>query len=414
MLRIHSLTFLSFLDIIIRGLTERTLRKQVVLKPKEEERILSGHQWVFSNEVKEANGSPGTGDVVELTRHDGKFLGLGFFNPHSLIAVRFLCSEREEIGFDFFERRILQAHGLRKRIYPRSPMFRLVHGESDYLPGLVVDKYGDYISLQTHSSGMDNRLTLICDVLESVFQPRGIVERNESALRSLEGLPERKGVLRGKVEPCVLTEHDIQYEIDLLEGQKTGFYLDQRENRKCLRRFSERSAVLDCFCNDGGFGFNTAAGGAASVLGVDISESAVKRARRNASLNKFSRKCDFKSGDVFDALNDLVRKKEVFDVVVLDPPSFTKSKKNLPTAKKGYREINTNAMRLLKEGGTLATSSCSHHLTRESFLQIVGDSAKTAGRKVQLIEWRGAAPDHPVLPAMPETTYLKFGVFIVH
>jgi 23S rRNA (cytosine1962-C5)-methyltransferase len=395
-------------------LTERTLRKQVILKPKEEARILSGHQWVFSNEVKEANGSPSAGDIVELRRHDGKFLGLGFYNPHSLIAVRFLCSEREEIGFDFFKGRILQARELRKRIYPRSPMFRLVHGESDYLPGLVVDKYGDYISLQTHSIGMDIRLTLICDVLESIFEPIAIVERNESPLRRLEGLPERKGILRGRVEPCTLAEHDIQYEIDLLEGQKTGFYLDQRENRKYLRRFSEGAAVLDCFCNDGGFGFNAAAAGAVSVLGVDISEAAVTRAEKNASSNKFSRTCRFRSADVFQLLKSLVEKKETFDVVVLDPPSFTKTKKSLPTAKKGYKEINTNAIRLLKEGGVLATSSCSHHLAGDSFLEIVDDSATTAGRKAQLIEWRGAAPDHPVLPAMPETRYLKFGVFIIH
>jgi len=363
--------------------------------------------------VREVNGSPSAGDLVELVRHDGKFLGLGFYNPHSLIAFRFLTPEREEIGFDFFKRRILQAYELRKRIYPRSVMFRLVHGESDYLPGLVVDTYGDYLSLQTYSSGMDNRSTLICDVLESVFQPRGIVERNESRIRSLEGLLERKGVLRGKVEPCMLTEHEIQYEIDLLEGQKTGFYLDQRENRKSVRRFSDGATVLDCFCNDGGFGLNAAAGGAERVLAVDISESAVRRAERNASLNKSDKMCHFESADVFDVLKDLVEKKEMFDVVILDPPSFTKSKKNLPTAKKGYKEINTNAMRLLKEGGVLATSSCSHHLTEDSFLDILNESATIAGRKIQLIEWRGAALDHPVLPSMPETKYLKFGLFII-
>jgi 23S rRNA (cytosine1962-C5)-methyltransferase len=363
--------------------------------------------------VKEVKGTPVAGDLVELARHDGKFLGLGFYHPHSLIAFRFLTSEREEIGFDFFERRILQAYDLRKRIYPRSPMFRIVHGESDYLPGLVLDKYGDYISLQTYSSGMDNRLTLMCDVLESVFRPKGIVERNESPLRALEGLPARKGVLRGTVVPCILPENDIQYKIDVLEGQKTGFYLDQRENRKSIQRFSEGATVLDCFCNDGGFALNAAVGGASSVFGVDISESAVKRAERNASLGKFDNACRFKSADVLGALEDSVEKKEKFDLVVLDPPSFTKSKKNLPAAKKGYKEINTNAMRLLRDGGALATSSCSHHLSEDLFLDILSESAVSAGRKIQLIEWRGAAPDHPVLPSMPETKYLKFGLFIV-
>jgi 23S rRNA (cytosine1962-C5)-methyltransferase len=363
--------------------------------------------------VKEVRGSAGIGDIVELARHDGKFLGLGFYNPHSLVAFRLLTCEREEVSFDFFQRRILQAYGLRKRLYPRSAVCRLVHGESDHLPGLVVDKYGDYLGVQIYSFGMDTRLTLICDVLESIFHPTGIVERNESQLRSLEGLPMRKGVLRGKVEPCLIAEHGIQYEVDLLEGQKTGFYLDQRENRKSLRHYSDGAAVLDCFCNDGGFGFNAAAGGAGNVLGIDISESAVRRAERNASLNKFDKMCHFESADVFDVLKDLFEKKKMFDVVVLDPPSFTKSKKNLPTAKKGYKEINTKAIRLLKEGGVLATSSCSHHLSDEEFVDIVGESATTEGRKIQLIEWRGAALDHPVLPSMPETKYLKFGLFIL-
>jgi 23S rRNA (cytosine1962-C5)-methyltransferase len=363
--------------------------------------------------VKEVKGTPAAGDLVELVRHDGKFLGLGFYHPHSLIAFRFLSSEREEIGFDFLERRILQAYELRKRIYPQSQMFRIVHGESDYLPGLVLDKYGDYVSLQTYSSGMDNRLTLICDVLESVFHPIGIVERNESALRALEGLPSRKGVLRGTVERCILRENDIQYEIDVLEGQKTGFYLDQRENRKTIRRFADGARVLDCFCNDGGFALNAAVGCASSVLGVDISESAVRRAERNTSLGKFDSICRFRSADVLGALEDSVEKKEMFDLVILDPPSFTKSKKNLPAAKRGYKEINTNAMRLLREGGILATSSCSHHLSEESFLDLLSESAALAHRKIQLIEWRGAAPDHPVLPSMPETKYLKFGLFVV-
>jgi 23S rRNA (cytosine1962-C5)-methyltransferase len=363
--------------------------------------------------VKEVKGTPAAGDLVELARHDGKFLGMGFYHPHSLIAFRFLTSEREEIGFDFFERRILQAYGLRKRIYPHSSMVRVVHGESDYLPGLVIDKYGDYTSLQTYSSGMDNRLTLICDVLESIFQPKGIVERNESPLRELESLPAREGVLRGTVAPCILREKDIQYEIDVLEGQKTGFYLDQRENRKSIRHFSDGARVLDCFCNDGGFALNAAIGGASRVLGMDISGSAVRRAERNASLGKFDNVCRFRSADVLDALENSVEKKEMFDLVILDPPSFTKSKKNLPAAKKGYKGINTNAMRLLREGGVLATSSCSHHLSDESFLDILSESAVAAGRKIRLIEWRGAAPDHPVLPSMPETKYLKFGLFVV-
>ena len=358
-------------------------------------------------------GSPAAGDVVELVRHDGKFLGQGFYNPNSLIACRFLTPEKEEIGFDFFKQRILNAHDVRKKIYPRSDMFRLVHGESDYLPGLIIDKYRDSISLQAYSFGMDKRLTLICDVLESVFQPKGIVERNESQLRALEGLPERKGIRRGTVQPQILKEHNIQYEVDLLEGQKTGFYIDQRENRKSIRRFSEGTSVLDCFCNDGGFGFNAASAGAAKVYGIDISEEAVTRARKNASLNDYDKICKFEVGDVLEVLKRLVEKSEKFDLVILDPPSFAKSKKNLPTAKRGYKEINTAAMRLLNNSGILATGSCSHHVTDEMFLEVVSESARDAGRRAQLIDWRGAAPDHPVLPSMPETKYLKFGIFFI-
>lgn len=359
-------------------------------------------------------GSPEVGDLVELRRHDGKFLGLGFYHPHSLIAFRLLTCEDVEIGFEFFKQRILRAAQLRRRLYPRSDMYRLVHGESDHLPGLVIDRYGDYLSLQTYSYGMDKRLTLICDVLESIFHPKGIVERNESPLRALEELPERKGVLRGKVEPCLLSEHGIEYEVNLLEGQKTGFYLDQRENRKAIRRYAKGGAVLDCFCNEGGFGLNAAAAEARDVLGVDISATAISRAEKNAARNGMGERIKFRCDEAFRTLKELVENKSRYDLVILDPPSFTKSKKNLPTARRGYKEINTNAIRLLNEGGVLATGSCSHHVTDEMFIEIVNDSAKAAGRNFQLLEWSGAAVDHPVLPAMPETKYLKFGIFVVN
>ena len=292
-------------------------------------------------------------------------------------------------------------------------MFRVVYSESDFLPGLIVDKYGEYLSLQTYSFGMDKRLTLICDVLESTFNTKGIVERNESPLRALDGLPEKKGTLRGSVQPFVVSEHDVRYEIDLLEGQKTGFYLDQRENRKAIRRYAMSAKVLDCFCNDGGFGLNAAAAGVTKVFGIDASEPAISRAQKNAKLNKLDKVCEFGAGDVFEITKEFVENQEKFDVVILDPPSFTKSKKNIPMARKGYKEVNTNAIRLLNDGGILATGSCSHHLIDEMFLDLVGQAAAAAGRRIQLVEWRGAAFDHPVLPAMPETKYLKFGIFIL-
>jgi 23S rRNA (cytosine1962-C5)-methyltransferase len=363
--------------------------------------------------VKEVKGTPAIGDVVELTRHDGKFLGLGFYNPHSLIAFRLLTVENEEIGFEFFQKRILKASELRERTYPRSQMVRLVYGESDFLPGLIIDKYGDYLSLQTFSCGMDRRLTLLCDVLESNFTPKGIIERNESPLRSLEGLEERKSVLRGIAEPVVISEHGLSYEIDLLEGQKTGFYLDQRENRKKIRRYAKGASVLDCFCSDGGFALNAAAAGAKKVQGIDISEGGITRAKKNTCLNKFEETCEFTTADAFDYLKEEQTRAARFDLIVLDPPSFTKSKKNLPMARKGYKEINTAALRLLTEGGILATGSCSHHVTEEMFIEIVNESARVAGKGIQLLESSGAALDHPVLPAMPETKYLKFGIFAV-
>lgn len=389
------------------------VKKQLLLKKNEDSRIRRGHLWVFSNEVKEVRGEPEVGDIVELRDHSGKFLGLGLYHPHSLISLRLLTTNDESIDFHFFEHRFQQALELRKKIYPSQNAFRLVHSESDGLPGLVIDKYGDYFSVQTFSYSMDKRLTLICDVLESLFHPKGIVERNESSLRTLEGLEERKGILRGKISTVVVKEGDIEYEIDLLDGQKTGLFLDQRENRNLIRHYAKNARVLDCFCNDGGFAINAAHAGAREVSGVDVSSAAIKRAMHNAEINGLQNQCSFVEQDVFLYLNEAVVAQQTFDLIVLDPPSFTKSKKTVPTAKRGYKEINTTALRLLSKGGILATASCSHHVTREMYNEILAESAHAAGRTIQLLEWRGAAPDHPVLPAMPETEYLKFALLHV-
>lgn len=363
--------------------------------------------------MKEVKGDPEAGDIVDLRDHAGRLLGKGFYNPHSLISLRLLTREDEEIDFGFFERRIRHALTLRKRLYPASRTYRLVHGEGDFLPGLVIDKYEEYFSVQAFSFGMDARLTLICDVLDSLFRPKGIVERNESSARTLEGLAERKGILRGTIAPVIVTERDIKYQVDILDGQKTGLFLDQRENRPLIRRYASGTRVLDCFCNDGGFALHAAKAGAREVHGVDSSEPAVARAQRNAELNTLKAKCSFHSRDVFEFLKTKIAEKETYDIIVLDPPSFAKSRRTVATAKRGYREINENAMHLLSDGGILATASCSHHIPREMFLDMISESARRAGRRVQLLELQGAAPDHPVLPAMPETEYLKFGIFQV-
>ena len=338
---------------------------------------------------------------------------MGFYNPHSLIAVRLLTRSEEEIDHVFFQKRIEKALTLRRQLYPTSQTFRVVHGESDYLPGLIVDKYNDCLCVQTFSYGMDKRLTMICDSLDTLLQPRAIVERNETPMRSLEGLARQKGILRGSVKAVTISEHGIHYEIDLLEGQKTGFFLDQRENRKAIRRYARNASVLDCFCNDGGFALNAALVDAAPVIGVDSAEIAVKHAMANARLNKLDSSVQFHVADAFAYLKECVAKEQRFQLINLDPPSFAKNKKGVRMARKGYYEIHKNAFKLLTPGGFLSTSSCSHHITEEAFLDDICASSRSVGRNIKLLEWTGAAPDHPVLPTMFETKYLKFGIFQV-
>ncbi len=388
------------------------MTKQIILKSKEDRRILAGHPWVFSNEIREIQGAPQAGDIVKLRTAGGKALGVGFYNPHSLIALRLLSTRVEDCGADFFMQRIAQALALRRLLYPRVETFRVVHGESDFLPGLIVDKFNEYLVVQTLSYGMDARLPMICDVLESLLHPTGIVERNESHLRTLESLPQKKGVLRGAVEPTVVEDCGVRFEVHILEGHKTGFFLDQRENRLVTRRLCNDADVLDCFCNEGGFALHAAWGGARSVLAIDASPEAIRQARANAALNGIG-SVTFEQADVFDAMKHLAAEQRVFDVIILDPPSFTKSKKNVQAAKQGYKELHSLAYRLLRPGGILATSSCSHHILPDVFLDIVDTTARKVGKVVQMLEWRSAAPDHPILPAVPETRYLKFGIFRV-
>jgi 23S rRNA (cytosine1962-C5)-methyltransferase len=391
-------------------MNERHLQKQIVLRKNEEHRIVGGHPWVFSNEIRETRGSPSMGDMVELLTAGGLALGIGLYNPHSLIAVRLVSQVIEEIDTEFFRDRIARALDLRRMLYPDSTVYRLVHGEGDFLPGLVIDRFNEYTVVQTLSHGMDQRLTMICDALETVLAPKGIVERNEAPLRTLEELPLKKGVLRGEAGTTTITLNGLLFKVDVLEGQKTGFFLDQRENRVAVARFSKSAQVLDCFCNDGGFSLSAARAGATTVTGLDSSEEAVRNATENARLNGLSG-VRFERTDVFEALASLAQNEASFDLVILDPPSFTRSRKTVQTAKKGYKELHTGALRLLKKGGILATASCSHHIEPDVFLSIVDETARKAGRRIQLLEWRGAAPDHPTLPSVPETRYLKFGIF---
>lgn len=389
------------------------MEKYIILKRNEEHRLAAGHQWIFSNEIASIHGEPEAGDIVGILRHDKKFLGQGFYHPHSLIAVRFLTEIEEEISFDFFERRLQQAYSLRKYLYPHAETFRLVYSESDFLPGLVIDKYNEFLSLQILSAGMEKRTTLICDVLESIFHPKAIIARNDVSTRTLEQLPEEKIVLRGNPGVTIIDDDGVKFEVDAMTGQKTGFFLDQRENRKAIERYVDGKNVLDCFSNEGGFALHAARGGAASVTAVDISETAIAKLHVNARLNN-TENLHVAVADVFDYLKALQEKNKKFDVVILDPPSFTKNKKSIPSALQGYKQINAAALHLINAGGFLITASCSHHISKDGFFSAIEQATIKAKRKIQLLKFAGAAPDHPVLPAMPETEYLKFAIFAVH
>lgn len=386
------------------------------LKPKEHHRIQKGHLWVFSNELDNVPRDIAAGETVKLFSHDRKFMGIGFYNPHSLISFRLLSRTDEEPDRDFFRKKFLESLKLREKIYKTEDTnaYRLVHGESDALPGLIVDRFNQAIVLQAFSAGMDIHLSLICDVLQELLNPDVIIVRNESVLRELEGLPLYKEVVRGEQSATVQTIHDagIIFEVNLFEGQKTGFFLDQRENRRIIRKFSDGADVLDVFTNDGGFALNALSGGARSAILVDSSKEALQRADRNAQLNSFT---DYSlvAADAFDMLEKMVEAKETFDIVILDPPSFTKSRKNLPGALKAYKRLNKLGLQLLRNGGFLATASCSHHVSEEDFLQSVHQAAQASGLQLRLIHKNSQPFDHPVLLAMPETSYLKFACFYV-
>ncbi|NTW50182.1 MAG: class I SAM-dependent rRNA methyltransferase [Chlorobiales bacterium] len=387
----------------------------ISLKKNEERRILNGHQWVFSNELQEVPKHIASGTVVRLHSGSGRFLGIGFFNAHSLISFRVLSAQDEKIGHDFFERRLLEAAGLRERLYPESisNAWRLIHSESDRLPGLIIDRFGSSFSIQTFSAGMELHLDMICEVLQKLYAPKAIVIRNESKLRELEGLDTYKRTVFGDAsEPVEIYDSGIRYLVELLEGHKTGFFLDQRENRKRIRPFASGAEVLDVFTSDGGFALNAAFADAKSVLAIDASEPALLRTRRNASLNALQG-IETECGDAFDTLERLCSSGKRFDLVILDPPSMTKSRKTIPTALKAYRKLNRLGIQLVRKGGFLATASCSHHISDDVFLDTAQKAGQEQNRFLRLLEFASQAPDHPIQLAMPETKYLKFSLFHV-
>jgi 23S rRNA (cytosine1962-C5)-methyltransferase len=370
-------------------------------------RILAGHLWVFSNELTTSPKGFEPGSLVELRDRKEGFLGIGYINPHSLIAVRVLTREREEITPDFFRKRILNAFGYRQRFLEETDSFRVVFSEGDFLPGLIVDKYGDCLVIQFLTAGIEKWEKAILDVLEGIFSPSLVVLRNDSSSRLLEGLAQEKRVVKGTADKLpVVREDSLLFEIDPLSGQKTGFFLDQRENRTAFSRLVAGGEGLDLFCYMGAWSVHLAKRGA-QVTGIDESGTAIAHAQKNADMNGLSAGCRFRKADVFDFLKDEASQGSHYDFVVLDPPAFVKSRTKVKEALRGYREINANAMRLLKSGGLLATSSCSYHIDKEMFKDMLRSAARDAGRQARLMEMRSQSKDHPVLLSMPETEYLK-------
>lgn len=386
----------------------------VRLKKKHDRRVRMGHLWVFSNELEHIPTIP-AGSMVHVESADGESFGMGLFNPGSLIAVRLLQSDDTELDRAFFAERFQSAKQHRERLFAGETAYRFVFGESDFLPGLIIDRYGDYFAFQVLSAGMEQRIDAITLALVDVFpNARGIVEKNNSRLREIEGLELREGVLWGDIPSEILmTENGVQFGLNLLEGQKTGYFLDQKLNRKRVQELAKGLRVLDCFTNQGGFALNAAQGGAAQVLGLDSSAQAIERCRRNAELNSLQGIAEFAEEEVFAWLEREANAGAQWDMVILDPPAFTKSRKQIHAAKRGYEKINRFGIRLLPPEGLLVTGSCSHHISEEMFLGIVHEQALREGRQMRLVFRGSQSPDHPVLFSMPETLYLKFFVFEV-
>lgn len=375
----------------------------LVIKPRS--RIFHGHDWVYASEIVKAYGDPQPGAVVGLKDTKNRTLGTAIFNPNSQIVARRFCRHRQDLDRDFFERRIGQAIRLREA-QGLGETCRLVWSESDALPGLIVDRYGDCLVVQTLTVAFDQRLPLIVEALLNVVKPRVIVERNDAPIRVAEGLPSRTGLLHGELDgPIEVTIHGVKFEIDLLRGHKTGFYLDQVGNYLSVAQLAKGRRVLDCFANQGAFALFAAQAGATEVKAVESSAEAVDAAKKNAARNGL--RLEAIEANVFDFLNSEERRNAEYDLIVLDPPSFTKSKGKLGDALRGYKEIHLRAFKLLRPGGILATYCCSHHVTDAVFLDVIREALNDAKVSARILGRQYQGPDHPVLALIPETEYLK-------
>ena len=391
----------------------------VTLKKGEGRTLKAGGMWVYDNEIDTITGSFENGDVVAIHDFDGYFMGYGFINTKSKITVRLLCKKKDTvIDAAFMERRVRDAWEYRKQTIDTSSC-RLIFGEADFLPGLVIDKFSDVLVVESLALGIDKWKLVIVEALKKVLAEdgiviRGVYERSDAKVRLQEGMERYKGFIGDPFDTKVeIVENGVKYIVDVEDGQKTGFFLDQKNNRAAIHRFCKDKKVLDCFTHTGSFALNAGIAGAKSVLGVDASQLAVDQATENAKLNHLEDRVKFKCADVFELLPQLEEEKECFDVVILDPPAFTKSRNSVKNAVKGYREINVRGLKLVKDGGFLVTCSCSHFMEPDLFAKTIREAAAGAHKRLRQIEFRTQACDHPILWAADQSYYLKFYIFQV-
>ena len=416
---------------------------KVVLRKGQGREFKSGGLWIYDNEIDKVEGNFENGDIIEVLDFDGYFLGYGFINEKSKIRVRMMSRKKDHpVDEKLIETRIRNAWEYRKAVMaeyirdylapenagkdyqPGSDEYtrlscRLIFGEADFLPGITIDKFADVLVIESLALGTDRMKNLILDLCKKVFAEdgvniRGIYERSDAKVRELEGLERTKGFIGSEFDTKVLIEENgVKYYVDVENGQKTGFFLDQKFNRQSIRGLCRGKKVLDCFTHTGSFALNAAAGGATSVLGVDASDLGCRQAEENAALNGLENVASFECADVFELLPDLEKKGEKFDVVILDPPAFTKSRASIKKAATGYKEINMRGMKLVKDGGYLATCSCSHFMDEELFLKTIADAARDAHKRLKQVEFRQQAADHPILWGGAASYYLKFVIFQV-
>jgi len=382
--------------------------KGVVTLARAEEIAGTGHLWIYAGFIHAVRGQPVSGDLVDVVMPNGRFYARGLYNPDSKIRVRILTFHEEPITPAFWRERIAQAVRLRTRIAPETTAYRLIYGEADRLPGLIVDRYDDVLVMQTLSSGMDRRKEMLADLLCEATASVRVYLRNDAKSRSLEGLSPVTGFLRGDGGTTIeVREGAARFLVDIARGQKTGWFCDQRENRLAAARLTAGKRVLEVFCHTGAFGIQAALAGASHVEGVDVSEEALVLAREHARLNGVQERCSYRAADAFEELRRLEHTGTQFDVILLDPPAFARSKQAVPRALSGYKDINLLGIRLTKPEGIVVTSSCSHHVSDTDLWKAIGRAAQDAKRCVRLLEQRGQASDHPILATMPETRYLK-------